>query len=141
MAYSSKLLADLKSKVERGRREDLRELKATMTETEKTVRDLRKAIKEVRNVQTQIKRTYRRLSIDVKLGGELTRTLSELEAEIGQSEKRGDTDRESEMRRRIKRRDKDAEERIGSLDFRNRKVRSIRQRLDALYEALKAFAK
>ena len=141
MAYSSKLLADLKTKVERGRREDLRELKATLSETERTVKNLRKAITEVRRMQTQIKRTYRRLSIDVKLGGELSQTLTELEEEIGASTKKGDADRESEMRRHIKRRDKDAQVRIDYLDFRNRKVRWIRQRIDSIYEALKSLSK
>ncbi|MEO0624865.1 MAG: hypothetical protein AAFU49_07050 [Pseudomonadota bacterium] len=137
MAFKSEKLKELNDQIAFGDRSSRRQLADGLKQVERLMRELRAAMRQASKIRTQIKRTSQHLGKDLYLAGQLSKKMTGLEQEIATAEKARDTARGRELNRRVRRRDKDAAERLGNLSRRTKAVEDIEKDYGEIIKALK----
>ncbi|MGF1445133.1 MAG: hypothetical protein ACFBRM_02920 [Pikeienuella sp.] len=140
MPTKSKTLRKLEKAMKTGEKELQPQLRARLRNMERMVRELRKQIRQLYKIRTLVNRNHRFLGDDLKVARELVGRIQEIDKEWAEADKSKDKERAKEMWRRMRRRDVDANTRLGDLKRRTTRAELIETKWDEIRKALAKLA-
>ncbi|MEM9148173.1 MAG: hypothetical protein AAGC57_18540 [Pseudomonadota bacterium] len=137
MADKHKNLRKLNDEITYAERTNRKQLIDRLVQVERLMRELRGAMRKATDMRTQIRRTSAHLGKDLNLASQLSKSMADLEKEMLATERTGDKNRVRELTKRVRRRDKDAADRLGILAKRTKTVNTIEKDYETILKTLK----